>query len=283
MNRHQFKNEDVNFIMRWIGLFVQSSWLLNLRRALMRFLPFFKLQSRVKNIVYLSWLVDIEKVRSRYPQHVQLWEKQGKTIFTILTYQHEHFGFAFLGWFRKLMPSPKQSNWRFYIEPQQQDKTVIFEQVIVDQKLYVLSGRLASDAMPAQFSKAFIHQKNDSQILTQLQINEKYQLSSTVEINADQHLPDSWQDLFPSWDDAIRYLVDQDHAWVEWVDQPEKISQGDIEMPFNFSQIQAAKVLEIDCPLLKDWGVDAHDVFAFVVPELDFYVRNESVLKLDSE
>lgn len=282
MNRHQLKNKDINFFMRLIGLFVQSSWLLNLRRALMRALPFFKLQSRVKNIVYLSWLVDIEKVRSRYPQHVKLWEKQGKTIFTILTYEHEHFGFAFLGWFRKLMPSPKQSNWRFYIEPQQQEKTVIFEQVIVDQKLYVFSGRMASDAMPAQFAQPFIHQKNNSQIHTQLHVDERYQLSSTVEFNTDQQLPKIWQDLFSSWDDAIRYLVDQDHAWVEWVDQPEKMSQGDIEMPFNFSQIQAANVLDIDCRLLKDWGVDEQDVFAFVVPELDFYVNNESVLRLDS-
>lgn len=80
----------------------------------------------------------------------------------------------------------KQSNWRFYIEPQQQDKTVIFEQVVVDQKLYVLSGRLASDAMPAQFSQPFIHQKNNSQIHTQLHVDECYQLSSTVEINTDQ-------------------------------------------------------------------------------------------------
>lgn len=282
MNRHQLKNKDLNWIMKFIAYFVQSSWLLNLRRALMRVLPFFKLQSRVKNIVYLSWLVDIDNVRSRYPKHVQLWEKQGKTIFTILTYQHEHFGFAFLGWFRKLMPSPKQSNWRFYIEPQQQDKTVIFEQVMVDQKLYVFSGRMASDAMPAQFAQPFIHRKIDSQIKTQVHVDSAYQLSSTVEMNTDQQLPKTWQGLFSSWDEAIRYLVDQDHAWVEWVDQPEKMSQGDIEMPFNFSQIQAAKVLDIDCPLLKDWGVDAQDIFAFVVPELDFYVKNELVLKLDS-
>lgn len=282
MNRHQIKNKDLNWIMKFIAYLVQSSWLLNLRRALMRVFPFFKLQSRVKNIVYLSWLVDIENVRSRYPKHVQLWGKQGKIIFTILTYQHEHFGFAFLGWFRKLMPSPKQSNWRFYIEPQQQDKTVIFEQVVVDQKLYVLSGRLASDAMPAQFAQPFIHQKNNLQIHTQLHVDERYQLSSTVEISTDQQLPQTWQGLFSSWDEAIRYLVDQDHAWVEWVDQPEKMSQGDIEMPFDFNQIQAAKVLDIHCPLLKDWGVNEQKVFAFVVPELDFYVRNESVLKLDS-
>jgi hypothetical protein len=62
------------------------------------------------------------------------------------------------------------------------------------------------------------------------------------------------ENVFSSWREAITYLVDQDHAWVEWVDQPERLSQGDIEMPFDFNQIQAAQVSNIDCPLLPQWG-----------------------------
>lgn len=279
MNRHTYKNHHSHWLEKSIAFIVHLGFLLNLRRFVMRFLPFFKLQSRVKNIVYLSWLVDIDQVRSRYPQSVKLCEKQNKTIFTILTYQHEHFGFSFLGWFRKLMPSPKQSNWRFYIDPIQQEKTVIFEQVVVDQLLYVLSGRLASDAMPAQFAKPFEHLFKDQKIHTNFKIDQQYQLQSSVQIDAEKQLAEAWQTLFSSWDDAVRYLVDQDHAWVEWVDQPEKLSQGDIEMPFDFSQIQAAQVLDIHCPLLNEWGVNENEVFAFVVPELDFYVKNEYSLK----
>lgn len=75
--------------MKFIAYLVQSSWLLNLRRALMRVFHS-SITKPSQNIVYLSWLVDIEKARSRYPKHVQLWKKQGKTIFTILTYQHQH-------------------------------------------------------------------------------------------------------------------------------------------------------------------------------------------------
>lgn len=279
MSRHTYKNQRSGWIEKGIAFIVDLGFLLNFRRFVMRFLPFFKLQSRVKNIVYLSWLVDIDQVRSRYPQSVTLWKKQGKTIFTILTYQHEHFGFSLLGWFRKFMPSPKQSNWRFYIDPAQQEKTVIFEQVIVDQMLYVLSGRLASDAMPTQYAKAFEHFSEDQKIHTTFSINQQYQLHSVVKIDTEKHLPEAWRPLFSCWDDAVRSLVDQDHAWVEWVDQPTKLSQGDIEMPFDFSQIQAAQALNIDCPLLKEWGVNEQDVFAFVVPELDFYVQNEYPLK----
>ena len=278
MNRHRLNQQTSSITLKWIGFFAQCPLLLRLRRILMRFIPFLQLQSQVKNIVYLSWLVDIEKVRSRFPSNVQLWEKQGKTIFSILTYQHQHFGFSFLGRLRQLMPSPRQSNWRFYIAPELQDKTVIFEQVMIDQQLYVLCGRLASDAMPAQYALQFVHERQDDIIQTQIELDVLYRLSSAVQITADQRLPQAWQTLFDSWDEAIAYLVDQDHAWVEWVDQPERLSQGDIEMPFDFNQIQAAQVLNIDCPLLQQWGVLEQDVFAFVVPALNFYVKHETAL-----
>jgi hypothetical protein len=278
MNRHRLKKQTSSIALKWIASIVQCSFLLRFRRILMRFVPFLQLQSQVKNIAYLSWLVDIEQVRSRYPNHVQLWEKQGKTIFTILTYQHQHFGFSFLGRLRQFMPSPQQSNWRFYVAPEQQDKTVIFEQVMIDQKFYVLSGRLASDAMPAQYAQQFVHERQGDIILTQIELDTLYRLSSLVQINADQQLPQAWKTLFDSWEEAITYLVDQDHAWVEWVDQPERLSQGDIEMPFDLNQIQAAQVSNIDCPLLRQWGVREQDVFAFVVPELNFYVKNETSL-----
>jgi hypothetical protein len=43
----------------------------------------------------------------------------------------------------------------------------------------------------------------------------------------------------------VHFLVDQDHAWAEWVDQPQRMSQGDIQMPVCFEQIQAAEVLAL--------------------------------------
>ena len=106
MNRHDFKPPRQILFFNFLARLLACGVLLQLRRMLMRVLPFMSLQSRVSNIVYLSWLVDAEQVRQRYPEQVKLWEKQGKTIFTILTYQHHHFGFQFLGRLRKWMPSP---------------------------------------------------------------------------------------------------------------------------------------------------------------------------------
>jgi hypothetical protein len=183
MHRHRLKKPTKGIILKCIAFFAQCSFLLGLRRMLMRLIPFLELQSQVENIVYLSWWVDIEQVCSGYPSHVQLLEKQGKTIFTILTYQHQHFGFSFLGHLRQFMPSPQQSNWRFYIAPEQPAKTVIFEQVVIDQKLYVLSGRLASDVMPAQYAQQFVHKREDDIIQTQIELDALYRLSCSVQIN----------------------------------------------------------------------------------------------------
>ncbi len=279
MNRHRLKLSTSTALFRLLAPILSCGLLLQFRRMIMRRLPFLRLQSQVSNVVYLSWLVDVEQVRLRYPRYVPLWEKDGKTIFTILTYQHQHFGFSFLGNLRQLMPSPKQSNWRFYLDDSQ-PKTVIFEQVMVDQALYVMGGRLASDVMPAQYASTFQHQRDEQVIHTEISVDDHYSLKSDVQIKGEKQLPAAWQCLFSSWDEAVRFLVDQDHAWAEWVDQPTRMSQGDIQMPVQFQQIQAAEVRTLQAPqLLQQFALD-HDAeaFAFVVPALDFEVLGEQVL-----
>ncbi|MDO3666680.1 DUF2071 domain-containing protein [Acinetobacter higginsii] len=279
MNRHRLKLSISNAVLRFLAPILSCGLLLQLRRRMMRRLPFMRLQSQVSNVVYLSWLVDVEQVRLRYPKSVPLWEKDGKTIFTILTYQHQHFGFSFLGKLRQFMPSPKQSNWRFYLDDSQ-PKTVIFEQVVVDQVLYVLGGRLASDVMPAQYASMFQHQRAEHVIHTEMSVDEHYSLKSDVQMIKEKQLPDAWQQLFLSWKGAVEFLVDQDHAWAEWVDQPTRMSQGDIQMPVQFQQIQAAEILSLEAPqLLQQFGLDEDaEAFAFVVPALDFAVLGEQIL-----
>ena len=51
------------------------------------------------------------------PPGVSLIQEGGHTLLTVLTYRHGHFGPAFLGPLRKLLPSPLQSNWRVYLAP----------------------------------------------------------------------------------------------------------------------------------------------------------------------
>ena len=102
-----------------------------------------------------------------------------------------------------------------------------------------------------------------------------------VKMTQEKTLTPTWQQMFDSWDEAVQFLVDQDHAWAEWVDRPECISQGDIEMPVQYEDIRAAQILSLNAPaLLKKFGVESDtDAFAFVVPALDFHVLGERILE----
>ncbi|GEM_PF-4960728 len=78
MHKHQFKLPLHKPLLRFLAPILSGRFLLQLRRLIMQILPFMPLQSRVSNIVYLSWLVDVELVRQRYPKYVPLWENMEK-------------------------------------------------------------------------------------------------------------------------------------------------------------------------------------------------------------
>lgn len=284
MHKHRFKAPLQNYFFRILTTILSCHRLLKLRRYIMRYLPFLKLKSEVHNVVYLSWLVDVDQLKNHFPKHVPLWEKNGKTIFTILSYQHQHFGFAFFHWLRSLFPSPKQSNWRFYLDSNTHPQTVIFEQVLMDQWLYILAGRLFSDVMPAQFCKIFQHNKEDlnsnTPIHTKIFLDQNYHLESKIHITEEKRLPNDWTSLFPTWDSAINFLVEQNFAWSEWVDQANHFSQGEIHMPIDAKNIQPAKIQTLIPPtLLKQWNIsEDQQPLAFIISKLDFNVLAEKPL-----
>ena len=99
-----------------INRLVASRILLRTRRALLSRLPFLKLASDVTDVVYCTWIVDVAAVAHLVPPRVTLAQRDGKTLFTVLTYARHHFGPALAGPLRRLFPSPLQSNWRLYVE-----------------------------------------------------------------------------------------------------------------------------------------------------------------------
>ena len=280
MNRHQFKYAQQHFLCRLITWFLQLSLILNLRRFIFRYLPYLRMESQATDTVYMSWLVDYAQVKDRFPEPAQLWQKDGKTIFSILFYHHHDFGPHRFGPLRKLFGSPKQSNWRFYLAKEQLEHAVIFEQIMVNKMLYVVGGRLLSDAMPAQYDPNFLHQvvqqQDQLQIQARIQIDARYHLEAQLSQAAAQVLPEAWQQIFPSWQDAIEFFVPQQHVWVERVDQIEKLSQADIRIDTDFDSIKALQIDQLNCPLLQELEVDLSvPALCFYIPNLDFHVLNE--------
>lgn len=280
MNRHDFKFSQDRWVFKAISWFLSLSILLKIRRFIMRFSPFMHLESQATDTVYMSWLVDINLVKDRFPEPIRLWEKDGKTIFSILFYHHHHFGLHCLGPLRKIFPSPKQSNWRFYLADELLPKTVIFEQIVVDKMLYVCGGRILSDAMPAQYDPHFHHQlkvrDQELDIQARIEMDEKYRLQVNLNTQTEKCLPPQWNNIFESWNKALDFFVPQEHVWVECVDNPQKLSQGNIRIETNFEKIQALKIDHIDCPLLDEFKIDLTEpALCFYIPHLDFHVLGE--------
>lgn len=296
MNRHLFKYRQNNCFFRILGKVFSNGLILQFRRFLYRYLPFLRMESHATDTVYMSWLVDIEKVQDRFPPNVKLWEKNGKTIFSILFYQHHHFGLHCFKKARRLFPSPKQSNWRFYLAEDIISNGVIFEQIVVDNLLYVIGGRLLSDEMPAQYDPSLQHrvQKKlpESQaecsdmsemainIEASISIDDLYRLDVSLIQKGDHDIPASWKLFFKSWHEALTYFVPKTHVWVECVDDPKKLSQANIQVDTDFNTIKSLKIKTIECPLLREFGITKEDeVLCLFIPHLDFHVLDEVPLK----
>ena len=120
--------------------------------------PYPTLRSQVEDVVYLNWMVPVERVRPLLPEGLELDGFEGLTPLSILTYRHGHFGPAFVGPLRRVMLSPIQSNWRVYLSPEppaHPDRpalprdAIAFISTALDSTLYTLGSRLGSDGLPS--------------------------------------------------------------------------------------------------------------------------------------
>lgn len=87
-------------------------------RALCESIPSVAFVSDVTDVVYVNYLVDADRIAPLIPPGLDLQrigESGDRAMLTFLTYHHGHLGPALLGRWRRLLPSPLQSNWRVYV------------------------------------------------------------------------------------------------------------------------------------------------------------------------
>ncbi len=131
-----------------------ANWLANSHfpRALAEWLPTPTLVSDIRDVVYVNYLVDADRLQPLVPPGLRLRRLScgGRyALFTFLTYRHGHFGPAFLGPLRKLLPSPVQSNWRVHVcDPQTGRLGVYFFSTLISSTPHALAGRLLSEGVP---------------------------------------------------------------------------------------------------------------------------------------
>ena len=82
------------------------------------FAPRLAMASDIRNVIYINYLVEGERLRPLLPGGLELQTLgDGRyALLSVLTYKHGAFGMNVLGKLRRpLMPSPLQSNWRIYV------------------------------------------------------------------------------------------------------------------------------------------------------------------------
>ncbi|MBE3027940.1 DUF2071 domain-containing protein [Janthinobacterium sp. GW458P] len=254
----------------------------HLRQAVMSRLPFLTLHSDVRDVVYVSWLVDAAAAQKLLPPGVALWQRDGKTPFTVLTYRHGHFGPALLGPLRRRMPSPLQSNWRLYLDHTPAGAPdvpcVYFLKNIMDSLPHALGTRLFSDILPTHLANAMTLDVSAKQAHCAIAggAGSAPPLDVQAAIGGGKALDGHWQQLFGSWRDAVAFLACQDAA-IASVPRNGKLVFGEIDLPVDLDQVQALTALRADCGLLAQLP-PLSAPFAFLVPKVPFKALSERLL-----
>ncbi|OEZ66786.1 hypothetical protein JAB5_19690 [Janthinobacterium sp. HH103] len=253
-----------------------------LRQAVMSRLPFLNLHSDVRDVVYVSWLVDAAAAQNLLPPGVALWQRDGKTPFTVLTYRHGHFGPALLGPLRRLLPSPLQSNWRLYLDHTPPGAPAVpcvyFLKNIMASLPHALGTRLFSDILPTHLAAGMALEVTATQARCSIAsgAGSAPALDVQAAITAAHGLDTDWQQLFGNWRDAVAFLACQDGA-IAHVPRNGKLVFGEIDLPVDVDQVQALTPLRADCGLLGQLP-PASKPFAFLVPKVAFKALSERLL-----
>jgi hypothetical protein len=265
------------FVERLVG---SSAWR-QLRRWIAARWPMPALVSDVVDVAYMSWWVDIQALPvPPAGYHYPSWE--GRTPFTILSYRHGHFGPALAGPFRRLFPSPLQSNWRCYVrredDPNEAAPTVLFLRNVMDSLPHVVGARLFSDAMQPQLAHSMQHRCDHVIVSTRIVPGDGGAPALLAELGVGDPWPPgtSWVTSFGSRDAAVRFLACQDAAVSIAPDGATAFTV--IALPVDLSTVVPLTLRSIHCPMLEQVGADPADALCFLLPRVPFGVVSERLL-----
>ncbi|HEX6779725.1 MAG TPA: DUF2071 domain-containing protein, partial [Ktedonobacterales bacterium] len=147
-------------------------WLLNVignsrvARTLCEFAPVVAMRSNIRDVLYVNYLVEAERVEWLLPPVLELQRlgPDGRyALLTFLSFRHGHFGPRLLGPLRKLLPPPVQTNWRVYVsDPRTGKRGIYFFSNAISSTLYALGARLFSEGMPMHaLARGELHAEGD--------------------------------------------------------------------------------------------------------------------------
>ncbi len=283
---NRYHSHRIGLIRTPAQFLANSSIIARCRRVVTSFMPFLRLRSDVTDVVYTTWLLETESVRELVPNGLSLWERNGLTPFTILTYRHGNFGPSFLGPLRRVFRSPLQSNWRLYLKSPPEDapqeaSTVLFLKNSMSSHLYMLGTRLLSDVLATHLPSRFYHRREGNRYVTVIESGggSSPNLNSVTESIDKKNLDNGFSDMFESWESAVEFLVMQDAA-ISYTDRPSVLAFSEIELPIDLSTVSPLQWIaeKSKCPFIERFRQHG-GTLSFVIPELDFNATSECLLK----
>lgn len=281
----KYRHPRPGIVGRFADRFLNSDLLVRLRRCFTSWLPFVRLRSDIRHVVYLNWVVPIDRVRHLVPAGVKLCDFDGSTILSVLTYRHGHFGPAMFGPLRRLLPSPCQSNWRLYVEevkgrpcPQ---PTVLFFTNCVSSLLYCVGARLMSDTLPCHFPLEFEHSVDGNRIRTRIEpgCGSAPDLSVAAELVPEHSLPHDFERVFSTAKAALEYLCLQDAA-ISPALATSRLAHSDIDLPIDVDLVQPLHVKNesLRSDLLSPI-IGTATPFCFLVDDVRFRVLSDGLVQ----
>lgn len=185
--------------------------------ALMSVMPVFAMKSRVRDVVYVNYLVPAERLLPLVPPGLtldRLGPDGGWALFTFLTFGHRWFGMRVMGPLRRFMPDAVQSNWRIHVvDPRTGHRGIAFVTNAIDHVVYALGARMFAEAMPMHWLARAELSRTRSEVNVTLEPG----VGSGPDVVATLHPTKErweapWSDVWPTYLAFLDYCVPQHRA-----------------------------------------------------------------------
>jgi hypothetical protein len=191
-----------------------------LARAAAELAPPVAFASDIRDVFYVNYLVDAERLEPLVPAGLEL-QRLGPggryALFTFLTYRHGHFGPRLLGPLRRLMPSPVQSNWRIYVrDPRTDTVGVYFVTTAINATPHALAARLLAEGLPMHLLRqGEVSALPDGSFRLRLDPGQGSAPDAEAVLRPapEPCLSAPWGECFAGYRDMLAYAVPQDRAF----------------------------------------------------------------------
>ena len=199
-------------------------------------LPEPTMKSDISRVVYVSYVVPASSVEHLVPPGLELQRlgpEKDLALFTFLTYQHGHFGFAVLGPLRRVMPSPVQTNWRIHVrDPVTGHEGITFVTNAITNLVQAMGARLMSEGMPMHLlRRGEISEPEAGRVVVTLDPGEGSGPDARLELAPSDtpELRGAWAACWPDFKSFVAYCVPQDRAMAS---QPlrRRVSRQEIDL-----------------------------------------------------